>query len=320
VTTQRRHEIDALAAGLMLLFCAIWGLNQVSTKVANDGISPILQAGLRSIGAGLLLWAWSWSRGVKLFERDGSLWPGLAAGFLFALEFAIIFVALNHTTASRAVVFLYCAPFVVAIGTHWLIPAERLGIGQIAGMIMAFGGIVIAFGEGFTGATGNTLLGDAMMLAGGAIWGATTMVVRVGLAGVSANKVLFYQLWVSAILLTALSFIVGEPGFTHPTNLTWAALAWQIVIVAFVTYLGWFWLIARYPAAKLSAFSFLAPLFGLVFGAVLLGEHVTKLLIVAMALVAFGIWLVSRRRSGEAAAGLGAEESAAAADPRLREG
>jgi drug/metabolite transporter (DMT)-like permease len=317
---QRRHDIDALAAGLMLLFCAVWGLNQVSTKVANNGISPILQAGLRSFGAGLLLWAWSWWRGVKLFERDGSLWPGLLAGLLFALEFAIIFVALNHTTASRAAVFLYCAPFVVAIGTHWLVPSERLGLGQIAGMILAFGGIVVAFSEGFTGAAGNTLLGDAMMLAGGAIWGATTVVVRVGLSGISANKVLFYQLWVSAILLTALSLTLGEPGFTHPTTLTWAALAWQIAVVAFATYLGWFWLITRYPAAKLSAFSFLTPLFGLVFGAALLGEHITPLLIVAMALVAFGIWLVSRRRAGEAAAGLGAEESATAADPRLTEG
>jgi len=296
---RRRHEIDALAAGLMILFCAVWGLNQVSTKVANAGISPIFQAGLRSLGACVLLWAWSYWRGVRLFDRDGSFWPGLLAGLLFALEFAIIFVALNHTTASRAVVFLYCAPFVVAIGTHWLVPAERLRWAQIAGMILAFGGIVVAFGEGFTGATGNTLLGDAMMLAGGVIWGATTVVVRVALSGVSANKVLFYQLAVSAVGLIALSLVLGEPGFTHPTALVWAAFAWQVVIVAFGTYLGWFWLIARYPAAKLSAFSFLAPLFGLIFGAVLLGERVTTLLILAMALVAIGIWLVSRKSSAD---------------------
>lgn len=124
----------------------------------------------------------------------------------------------------------------------------------------------------------------------------------------------------SALLLPILSFAFGEPGFTYPSLLIWASLAWQIVIVAFATYLGWFWLITRYPAAKLSAFSFLAPLFGLMFGALLLGEAVTPLLIVAMALVAFGIWLVSRRRGAEAAAGLAAEESAAAADPRVNEG
>lgn len=303
----------------MVLFCAVWGLNQVATKVANAGISPIFQAGLRSFGALVLLWAWSAWRGIKLFERDGSLLAGIAAGLLFALEFAILFPGLNYTTASRAVVFLYCAPFVVAIGTHWLVPSERLNARQIAGMILAFAGIVAAFGEGFVGATGATLLGDSMVLAAAFLWGATTVTIRVWLPGVSANKVLFYQLAVSAIVLTLASWVLGEPGFTHPTVLTWGALAWQIAIVAFATYLGWFWLITRYPAAKLSAFSFLTPLFGLIFGAVLLGEHVTPLLILAMALVAFGIWLVSRRSNTEAAAALSAEESATAADPHLRE-
>jgi drug/metabolite transporter (DMT)-like permease len=315
---QRRHEIDLLAAGLMLLFCAVWGLNQVAAKVANDSISPLLQAGLRSAGSCALLWAWSAWRGIRLFERDGSLIPGIAAGLLFAAEFGIIFIGLNYTTASRAVVFLYCAPFVVAIGTHWLVPAERLGIGPVVGLVCAFAGIVLAFSDGFA-APGHQLLGDAMLLAGGIIWGVTTVTVRVWLVGVSANKTLFYQLAVSAILLIAFSFIQGEPGFTHPTLIGWASLAWQIVVVAFATYLGWFWLITRYPAAKLSAFSFLAPLFGLGFGALLLDEHVTPLLGGAMALVAFGIWLVSRRGSPSAAAALAAEESAAAADPRLVE-
>ncbi|HEY5208813.1 MAG TPA: DMT family transporter [Stellaceae bacterium] len=318
--TQRRHEIDLLAAGVMLLLCLVWGLNQVAAKVANEGISPIFQAGLRSAGAGVLLWGWSAARGVKLFERDGSFWPGLLAGLLFAAEFAFIFVGLNHTTASRAVVFVYFAPFVVAIGIHLLVPSERLGLRQIVGLICAFGGIVLAFGDGFTHGAGHTLLGDGMSLIGGVLWGATTVTIRVWMPSISANKVLFYQLVVSAILLMLMSLAVGEPRFTHPSPLVWASLTWQIVIVAFATYLGWFWLITRYPAAKLSAFSFLAPLFGLVFGAVLLGEPVTPLLIAAMALVAFGIWLVSRRGGGGAAGALSAEESATAGDPRLREG
>ncbi|MGH7075249.1 MAG: DMT family transporter [Stellaceae bacterium] len=317
---ERRHEIDLLAAGLMVLLCAIWGLNQVAVKVGNEGISPIFQASMRSFGAALLVWLWSTVRGVRLFERDGSLIPGLAIGILFATEFALIFVGLNHTTASRGVVFLYCAPFVVAIGTHWLVPAERLKLRQAAGLVGAFIGLALAFSDGFFVTHGSTLLGDAMVLGAGIIWGATTVTVRVGLNGISANKILFYQLSVSAILLLALAFLFGEPGLVRPTWLTWASLAWQIVVVAFASYLGWFWLITRYPAAKLAAFSFLAPLFGVVFGAVLLGERVTPLLILAMALVAFGIWLVSRRGNTGAVAALAAEESAAAADPRISEG
>lgn len=313
----RRRDIDALAAGLMLFLCVVWGLNQVVVKLTNAGISPLLGAGLRSLGAVVLLWAWSAARGIRLFARDGSLIPGIVAGVLFAAEFAAIFIGLNHTSASRAVVFLYCSPFFVAIGTHWLVPSERLALRQVAGMILAFVGIVVAFGEGLTGTGVDTVFGDAMMLAAGFVWGATTVTVRVWLSGISANKTLFYQLAVSAILLPLLSAAFGEPGLERPTMLVWAALTWQVVVVAFATYLAWFWLITRYPAAQLAAFSFLTPLFGLLFGAVLLGEHVTPILILAMALVAAGIWLVSRRHAGEAAGGLSAEESATAADPRL---
>ncbi len=242
-------------------------------------------------------------------------------GVLFASEFAILFPGLNHTTASRAVVFLYCAPFAVAIGTHWLMPSERLGLRQIVGMIMAFGGILVAFGDGFIGGSGGSLIGDAMVLAAGFDLGRHHgHDPGRGFRASAPTRCCSISSTVSAILLLPMSWAVGEPGFTHPTALLWAALAWQIGIVAFATYLGWFWLITRYPAAKLSAFSFLTPLFGLIFGAVLLGEHVTPLLIVAMALVALGIWLVSRRNANEAAAGLSAEESSAAADPRLREG
>jgi drug/metabolite transporter (DMT)-like permease len=294
---QRRQHLDALAIGLMLLFCVVWGLNQVAVKVAVSGISPLLQAGLRSAGGALLLWGWSAARGVRLFGRDGSLWAGLAAGLLFSGEFAFIYGGLVFTTASRAVVFLYTAPFVVAVGVHWLVPSERLGRGQVAGLLCAFAGILAAFAEGLAVPTGRQVLGDAMLLAGALLWGATTVMVRASRLGrLSANKTLFYQLAVSALVLPLASAALGEPGFTAPSALALASLAWQMAVVAFASYLGWFWLITRYPAAKLSAFSFLTPLFGMLFGALLLDERITPLLVVAMGLVAVGIWLVNRKR------------------------
>ncbi|TAN77803.1 MAG: DMT family transporter [Magnetospirillum sp.] len=295
--TNRHLHLDALAMSLMVGLCALWGLNQVAAKVANAGVSPVLQAGLRSAGAVPLLWAWSSWRGIRLFDRDGSLPAGLAAGLMFAAEFALIFWGLEYTPASRAVVFLYTAPFVVALGMHLLVPSERLNRRQVAGLACAFTGIVAAFGETLSLPTGRQVLGDAMLLASAVLWGATTVLVRVSrLATVSANKTLFYQLAVSAVALPLASVALGEKGFTDPTTLTWVSLIWQIAGVAFASYLAWFWLITRYPATKLSAFSFLTPLFGMLFGAWLLGEHITPFLAAAMTLVAAGIWLVNRRR------------------------
>ena len=94
------------AFGLMVLLCAVWGLQQVAIKVAAAGVSPILQAGLRSGVAAVLVFVWARWRGVALFAHDKSLRPGLLAGVLFGLEFVFIFVGMDHTTVSRMLVFL----------------------------------------------------------------------------------------------------------------------------------------------------------------------------------------------------------------------
>ncbi len=297
MTPQRHAHLDALAMVIMVVICATWGLNQIAVKVANAGISPVLQAGLRSAGATLLLLAWSAARGHRLFDRDGSLKAGLAAGVMFAAEFALIFWGLSYTAASRAVVFLYTAPFVVALGVHLLVPGERLTRGQVVGLLAAFAGIVAAFGENLSLPSGRQWIGDTMILVAAILWGATTVLVRCSrLSSIRAGKTLFYQLAVSAVTLPPASLALGEKGLTDPTPLAWASLAFQTVGVAFVSYLVWFWLITRYPATKLSAFSFLTPLFGMALGHLLLGEPITPMLATAMALVAAGIWLVNRRK------------------------
>ena len=292
----RHSRLDGVAIAMMVGLCALWGFNQVAIKVANAGIAPLLQAGLRSIGAAILVGVWSWWRGERLFARDGSLWPGLLAGLLFASEFGLIFWGLTFTAASRAVVFLYTAPFVVAVGLHLLVPAERLHRGQALGLAAAFAGIVVAFHENLSLPTGDQMLGDAMLLAAAVLWGGSTVVIRSSrLAVIGAGKTLFYQLAVSAVLLPLAALALGETGIAGATPLAWASLAFQTVGVAFASYLAWFWLIGRYPATRLSAFSFLTPLFGMGFGALLLGEPVTPGLVAAMALVAVGIRLVNRR-------------------------
>ena len=292
-----RHErLDAFAMTAMVALCAIWGLNQVAAKVAGAGISPLMQAGVRSLGAAVLLYGWSVARGIPIFRRDGTLFAGLVAGAMFAGEFALMYGGLQYTTASRAVVFFYTAPFVVAIGLHVLVPSERLVRIQVIGLVAAFIGIVIAFGGVLTAPSGKMWVGDLMLLGGAALWGGTTVVVRAtALARTPAAKTLLYQLVLSGVVLTALSLLLGEAGFTNPTPLVWASLAWQTAGIAFASYLAWFHLVAHYPATRLSAFTFLTPLFGTVFGMLLLHEEVGLGLWIAMALVALGIRLVNSR-------------------------
>lgn len=293
--SDRRTHLDTAAIFLMVLLCACWGFNQVAIKLANAGISPILQAGIRSAGSTLLVWLWSRHRRVPLFERDGTLGFGLVIGLLFAAEFVFLYGSLVHTSASRAVLFLYTAPFVVALGAHLFIPGERLRPIQGLGLLSAFAGVALAFGDALRFPTYQELLGDGMAFVAAILWGATTVVVKASrLTRISPHKVLLYQLAVSALCLPALSWLVGEPGIVDASPLVLGMLAYQIVIVAGASYLAWFWLVARYPAGRLSSFSFLTPLFGLMAGALLLGEPVSLALLGALVLVALGIFLVNR--------------------------
>jgi drug/metabolite transporter (DMT)-like permease len=291
----RRQQLDSAAIALMVLLCACWGFNQVAIKLANAGISPIFQAGLRSAGSALLVWAWSAHRGVRLVARDGTLGLGILIGVLFAAEFVFLYWSLIFTSASRAVLFLYMSPFVVALGAHFLIPGERLRRFQVVGLFCAFAGTALAFGDALRFPTYRELLGDGLAFLAAILWGATTVVIKASrLAAISPHRNLLYQLVVSAILLPVLSWALGEPGIVAATPLVLGMLAYQIVVVAFASYLAWFWLISRYPAGRLSSFSFLTPLFGLVAGAVVLAEPIGWALMMALVLVGIGIALVNR--------------------------
>ena len=290
---QDRRPVDGVATGMMVVLTALWGFQQVTIKVIADDVSLLAQAAIRSVVATLLVLAWAKLRGIPLFGRDGTLRAGLAAGVLFAVEFVFIYGGLAYTNASRMVVFIYLTPVLTALGLHFLIPGERLHPGQWLGVLVAFGGVAVAFFN--TGK--STWIGDACGIAAAFFWSATTVLIRATrLAQASATKTLFYQLGVSAALLPVFSVLFREPGVTSLTPLAIASLTYQGAIVAFASYLAWFWLLGRYLAARLSVFSFLAPMFGVVFGVVLLREPLGPQFAIAAAAVGIGIVLVNLRR------------------------
>lgn len=298
MTTDRKLRLDTLAVTSLVLCCFLWGLNQVAAKVAIAEVPPLAQAAIRSLGGGALVLLWAWWRGIRLFERDGSLPGGLTAGLLFAAEFGCIFLGLQHTTASRMAVFIYISPFVVALGMPFIAKSEKLKPAQMAGLLIAFAGVAWGFAEGFTrpAAGDQQWLGDALGVTAGVLWGATTLAIRGSrLAAASAEKTLLYQLGISGIALALAAAVIGQPWAPTLSALTWASLLFQVVIVTFASYLLWFWLVRHYPATRLASFTLLTPVFGLLLGALLLGEPITARLVIALATVAAGIVLVNRR-------------------------
>ncbi len=291
-----RKALDGRAFSLMVLLTALWGFQQVAIKLTAPDVSLVMQAALRTILAAALLLAWARWRGIALFSRDGTLAAGIGAGLLFGGEFVFIYAGLEHTAASRMVVFIYLAPIVTALGVHWWVPGEHLVRAQWVGVAFAFAGVALAFGDGFLAAQGATLLGDVCGVVAAVLWGATTVLIRTtSLSRASAAKTLFYQLAVAVPVLLGASFLLGEAGVVALTPFALASLAYQGAIVAFASYLAWFWLLTRYLAGRLAVFSFMTPLFGVLAGVAVLGEPLTPTFAAASLLVGGGIVLVNRR-------------------------
>ncbi|GGC46265.1 hypothetical protein GCM10011504_25870 [Siccirubricoccus deserti] len=197
-------------------------------------------------------------------------------------------------------VFLYGAPFFVALGAHWLIPEDRLTRAKAGGLLVAFTGLLLAFAEGLQAPAGpDALAGDALCLFGGAMWGATTVLVKASrLRRAPPQSMLLYQLGVSAPLLLLASPLLGEAWRIEPTPLVLGAFLYQALGIAGISYAAWFWLVSRHSASRLAAFSVLTPIFGVLAGAVIMGDALGPLFGVAVLLVAAGLWLVNRPARG----------------------
>ena len=285
------------AVALMLMLCLSWGFNQIAVKLVLPEVPPMLQALSRSIGALPVLLIIGWLRGVKFLERDGTLWAGLTAGIIFGIEFVLIYRGLLLTSASRAVVFLYTAPFFVALGS-FLFLGERLRASQWGGLGLSFAGVALAIGVPQANVDAKVLWGDLLIVAGGALWATTTLIVKTtALIKAPAEKGLGYQVALSIPILAFAAWFSGER-ITHlPGPLSLSLLAYQAFWVVGLTFLLWFALVKTYSASKLSAFTFITPLFGVAASYFIMHDTLTVAFGVAALLVIAGLYLVNKPES-----------------------
>ena len=300
VTPSAGRPLSPGAVALMLMLCLSWGFNQIAVKLVLPDVPPMLQALARSSGALPVLLIIGWARGVKFFERDGTLWAGISAGVIFSIEFVLIYRGLLLTSASRAVVFLYTAPFFVALGSY-LFLGERLRASQWAGLALSFAGVALAIGVPQADVDGRVLLGDLLIVAGGALWAATTLIVKTtALIRAPAEKGLGYQVALSIPIFVFAAWLTEERITHMPSALSLSLLAYQAFWVVGLTFLLWFALVKAYSASKLSAFTFITPLFGVVASYFIMHDTLSLAFAAAAVLVIAGLYLVNRPEAARA--------------------
>lgn len=288
------RPLSATAIALMVMLCLSWGFNQITVKLALPEIPPLLQATIRSTGGLVIILMVAWLRGVRLFRRDGTLGAGLLAGFFFGVEFILIYRGLVYTTASRAVVFLYIAPFVVALGSKRFL-GEQLSPLQWSGLALSFAGVALAIGVPQPSVDAKVIMGDLLVMAGGILWAVTTLIVKASpLLHAPAEKTLAYQVAVSIPILALGAAVSGESITRMPGSLAWGLMIYQTVWIVGTTFLIWVFLIKNYSASKLSSFTFMTPLFGVIGGYFVMHDTLTLAFAGAALLVMAGLYLVNR--------------------------
>jgi drug/metabolite transporter (DMT)-like permease len=285
------RPLDAFAASLTFVLCVVWGFNQVVVKLALPDVGPVAQTGIRAAIGLVCVVTYALATKRRLFALDGTEAAGALSGLFFTTEFIALYESLRWTTAARATVFIYAAPFFVALGAVVLLKDERLRRSQWIGLLFAFAGVALAM---LGRAPGGGLGGDALALFAAVLWAGNTLTIKATpLRRADPVKVLMYQIAVAALASPFAMWALGEQAPRHVSGATLALLLWQGIAVVGVSYSLWFWVLTRYSAPQLSAFTFITPLVGVLAGALVFGDPVTPEFAAAIALVIAGLALVT---------------------------
>ena len=291
-----KDRIDMQGFLIILLLTILWGLNYPAVKVSNAGLSPVFTTFLRSVIATLFGVIYCLVVKQPLFHRGILLFHGAMVGILFGLEFVFLYFGLLYTNAARAAIFVYLAPFVVAIGAHLFLKESLNGL-KISGLILAFLGIFLVFKGKPTGYNKLMLIGDLCEIMAAILWGATTIYIKKYLAQrVHPINTFLYQLAFSIPIILVGALLLEDTWIKELTMPVISSLFYQSVIIAFASYLAWFKLIHVYPVAQLSVFTFLTPIFGVLSGVIFMKDQLTMGLLSGLIVVCIGIYLTNYQK------------------------
>jgi len=289
---EKKNKVDLIGGSVLIIFSMLLGLNQTLVKIVNSGIHPLFQVGLRSILASIPVLLFCFIFKKKLSISDGSLVPGIICGSLFGIEFVLLFFALEYTSVARSSILFYSMPVWLGIAAHFLIKDEELNVKRVIGFVLSIVAIFIAlFSKNKIGEGG--VLGDIFALLASFLWAGIVLIVRkTNLKRSSPEMQLLYQLIVSSILILPISIYFGY-FFRELNPLIISIFIFQFLVIVAAGFLTWFWVLSIYPASSMASFSFFAPIFGVMFGWIILKEEIGISIIISLLLVSVGIYLIN---------------------------
>ena len=275
---------------------SLWGGNPVAVKFSLEAFPPLTTAFLRfAIGiACIALWA-RW-RGVRLLPERGE-WRALwIVAVLFAVQIALMNVGFDRTSGAMGSVLIATNPLYAVMCAHFVIAGDRMTAAKALGLLVAMAGTSLALlgdvdiGTLDAGAAGNWIVLSSAVMLGFRLSLSARFVRRI-----DPTKVALWQMVLSLPLFGAGALLLEDIAWDRVGVAPIAGLLYQGVVIAGVGFTVSYHLLKLYTPSVMMSFNFVSPIAGVLFAAWLLGDRIGPLLLAGMALVAAGLYLVTRR-------------------------
>jgi drug/metabolite transporter (DMT)-like permease len=286
------QELPFLAAVFTSFLCILFGANAVAIKISLSGLGPFTTAGLRfSIAAfAICLWAKITRRSFGI--KKGQIYQLLILSIFFFIQFVLLYLGYNRTSASRGTLLVNLQPFFILFLAHFFIPGDRITKRKILGLSMGFAGMILFFLEK-KGVTTDVQVGDFMILITSFLWACSTIYTKRIIHAFKPFQITLYPFIFSVPFFFLAGFIWDDQMVACVNLEVLISLLYQGLITASFGFVAWNYLLQKYNAVSLHSFIFIMPIAGVLLSGLILGEHITSNLLLALLLIVLGIVVVN---------------------------
>jgi drug/metabolite transporter (DMT)-like permease len=278
------------------VLAVLWGANPVAIKLGLADVAPLRMAFLRFAVSAIVIFGYALATGrpdLLLIPRgEGkAIW---SLGLLFVVQIALMTVGIDRTTAAHAVIMVNSYAIHTVVLAHFLLPGDRLTARKLAGVLVAYGGVVILFAPGPTGSS-ETLVGDLFIAVSAILLGERTIFIAKTVQRMDPVRLMMYQSIIGAtgLFLMSLAWDVDRP--TRWTAGLVLSILYQGALIGGFNFVLNAKLLRIYQPSAMATVALSTPIWGVLIAAVIGHERLSPELLLASAMVATGIGLTTWR-------------------------
>ncbi|HUK51703.1 MAG TPA: DMT family transporter [Candidatus Binatia bacterium] len=280
----------------------LWAFNYPVAKFGYRELDGLTLGTLRVLVAALCLvpihLAFRRNRPLRrpLLARD--YWVLACLGFFMAFNQGLFIYGLSYTTVGHSALIIAIGPVNILV-LAVLVGLERLTLNKVAGVLLAFSGVVLlASGHGL-GSHNPTLRGDLLTLGGSLAFAGYAIVGKRVTSRLDTMTMTCWPFYFGALIFSPLAFRqIARTDWSRVGWIGWGALLYIGLGASLFGYLIWMWAIHHLAASRMGVFTYVQPVLGTLIGVYLLHENYTGQLLLSGVLVLTGVALTEMHPRG----------------------